>query len=179
MDTLREFLSAVSGRHGSAASAPGGGPGALGAGSAESSPDGEEPVLVRLRKLLQTGNPAVDMLTALMIPFTLHLLLRSTDYVYDWWEDFVEWMQNKVKGESYSREIVHESYRDDWWDETGREKLNHVLHKAITLYLDAHCDQLLDKAKFLKVTGRLLHLFSCFFFRPFHTTSPSPARSAP
>ena len=114
---------------------------------------GDEPPLEKLRRLCRTGIPYVDVLLALMIPFVLHALLNSTERLFDLCEDALDWLRDRWQGESFAREVSHITRRDayDGCDQTGREVLNHVLQKAMTRFLDAHCGEQLDKAKGLNV----------------------------
>ncbi|KAJ1635021.1 hypothetical protein T492DRAFT_483476, partial [Pavlovales sp. CCMP2436] len=106
---------------------------------------------LRVLKALQTGNTALDLLLALLIPFFIQLLLTRMPHVEDFAGRLWVRLVDAYKGEHYERWVNYSRVTDDWNDdESGRELLNGVLQKAILLYIDEHCGAQLDKSKFLK-----------------------------
>jgi hypothetical protein len=86
---------------------------------------------------LRTGNPAFDMLVVVMVPLILAvstgLVDNSRPWLWRMWQTV-----RRLGGTEYTRTVRREKRINTWGDEErDKEEHNHILHKAITLYLSA------------------------------------------
>jgi chaperone BCS1 len=96
---------------------------------------------------LRTGDPHSDMLVVVLVPLVMAAIAQGVDQIRPMlsrcWDK-----ARRLGGREYTRTIRHERKLTSWGSEQkDKDAHNHILHKAITLYLSEERPSQLKKGK--------------------------------
>ena len=107
---------------------------------------GMDVVQFGLMNALRTGNAAFDMLVVVLVPIIMAFAANLVRYAHPWYIKSYTAVRRMGRTE-YVRTLRRATKLDSWDAEEGKEKHNHILQKAVTMYLSTERTSRLNKSK--------------------------------
>ena len=100
-----------------------------------------------MMQALRTGNPAFDLLVVVLVPLVMAMTTALAVNIRPWMSAF--WSRAKRLGRKEYMRTVRRSTKIGRWDpeESDKDKYNHILQKAVSLYLATERESRLRKSK--------------------------------